>query len=70
MGLSLEALLAGYIPKNMPIDIETNIAMAIERGSTEEGRGVALETSLAIMNPKKIPMIPPIVERVTASMRN
>jgi hypothetical protein len=66
----LEAWLAGYSPKKIPTDVDTQIATMIEIGSTLEGIDVASVTIRAIKNPRRIPIIPPTVEITAASIRN
>ena len=50
MGSSLAALLAGYRPKKIPTDMDTQSAITIERGSTAEGNSVVMVTILAMLN--------------------
>ncbi len=54
----------------MPIEAETNIAITIDAGSTLEGMDVTAETIPARENPKRIPINPPIVDKVADSIKN
>ena len=68
MGLSLEALIAGAIPNIIPIATEKPKAKITDHGVTVETKRMAMIIDTPI--PKTIPIIPPVTESITASIKN
>lgn len=58
------------MPKKIPIKLEKPIAIRIERKFTSMGIDIITETSFAPPIPKTIPIIPPIRQIITDSVKN
>ena len=71
MGLSFAAFFAGYTPKNIPTRAEKLKARDTDQTETDVGSaGKRMVREKAIPVPMTIPIIPPMIERVTASIKN
>lgn len=70
IGSSLDALNAGYIPKNIPIPPEKKKATKTEDNDTIAGQPIIVDAILLIMKPNKTPTIPPIKDNSADSHKN
>ena len=70
IGSSLEALFAGKTPKIKPIDPEIIIVEIVVVNPTDAGSGVITDKIKTPDKPVVVPISPPIVERINASIRN
>jgi hypothetical protein len=59
MGLSADALAAGYTPKTKPTNVETPTANAAELAVMTAGAPTMIPPTLPIRAPSPIPRIPP-----------
>ena len=70
IGSNLEALLAGKTPKTNPIDPEIIIVDKVVVIPTDAGNGVIREIRKTPDNPVVVPINPPIVDKINASIKN
>ena len=70
MGSSLEALLAGRTPKIKPIEPEMIMVEIVVVIPTDAGRGVISDKTKTPDKPVVVPINPPIVDKIKASIRN
>ena len=70
IGSNLEALLAGNTPKIKPIDPEMIIVERVVVIPTEAGSGVIRDKRNTPDNPVVVPINPPIVDKINASIKN
>ena len=70
MGSSLEALLAGKTPKIKPIDPDMIIVEKVVVSPTDAGSGVISDNIKTPDNPVVVPINPPIVDKINASIKN
>ena len=70
IGSSLDALLAGKTPKIKPIDPEMIIVERVVIIPTEAGSGVIRDKTKTPDNPVVVPINPPIVDKINASIKN
>ena len=70
IGSNLEALFAGNTPKINPIEPEIIIVEAVVVIPTEAGRGVIRDKRKTPDNPVVVPINPPIVDKINASIKN
>ena len=70
IGSNLEALFAGKTPKIKPIDPEMIIVEKVVVIPTEAGSGVISDKSKTPDNPVVVPINPPIVDKINASIKN
>ena len=70
IGSNLEALLAGKTPKINPIDPEMIMVEKVVVTPTDAGRGVISDKRKTPDNPDAVPINPPIVDKINASIKN
>ena len=70
IGSNLEALLAGKTPKIKPIDPEMIIVEIVVVIPTDAGSGVIRDKIKTPDNPVDVPINPPIVDKINASIKN
>ena len=70
IGSSLEALFAGKTPKIKPIDPDMIIVESVVVIPTDAGRGVITDNMKTPVNPVVVPINPPIVDKINASIKN
>ena len=70
IGSNLEALFAGKTPKIKPIDPEIIIVEKLVVIHTDAGRGVIRDKRKTPDNPVDVPINPPIVDKINASIKN
>ena len=70
IGSNFEALFAGNTPKIKPIDPEIIMVEKVVVIPTEAGRGVIRDKRNTPDNPVVVPINPPIVDKINASIRN
>ena len=70
IGSNLEALFAGKTPKINPIDPEIIIVERVVVTPTDAGRGVIKAKRNTPDNPVVVPINPPIVDKINASIKN
>jgi len=70
IGSNLEALFAGKTPKIKPIDPEINIVERVVEIPTDAGSGVINDKRKTPDNPVVVPINPPIVDKINASIKN
>ena len=70
IGSNLEALFAGKTPKIKPIDPEMTMVERVVVIPTDAGRGVISDKRTTPDNPVVVPINPPIVDRINASIKN
>ena len=70
IGSNLEALFAGKTPKIKPIDPEINIVESVVVIPTDAGSGVINDKRKTPDNPVVVPINPPIVDKINASIKN
>ena len=70
IGSSLEALLAGKTPKINPIDPEIIMVESVVVIPTDAGSGVISDKTKTPDNPVVVPINPPIVDKINASIKN
>ena len=70
IGSNLDALFAGKTPKIKPIDPEMIIVERVVVIPTEAGSGVIIDKKKTPDNPVVVPINPPIVDKINASIKN
>ena len=70
IGSNLEALFAGKTPKIKPIDPEMIIVEKVVVSPTEAGSGVIKDKIKTPDKPVAVPINPPIVDNINASIKN
>ena len=70
IGSNLEALFAGNTPKIKPIDPEIIIVERVVVIPTDAGSGVITDKRKTPDNPVVVPINPPIVDKINASIKN
>ena len=70
IGSNLEALLAGKTPKIKPIDPEIIMVDKVVIIPTDAGSGVITDKRKTPDNPVVVPINPPIVDKINASIKN
>lgn len=70
MGSRRAAFCAGKIPKKIPTETDTTKPRITDQPVTEAGSGVTALTNKAIPKPTRIPIMPPVAVKKTASIRN
>ena len=70
IGSNLEALFAGKTPKIKPIDPEMTMVEIVVVIPTEAGSGVMRDKRKTPDNPVVVPINPPIVDKINASIKN
>ena len=70
IGFKEAALRAGYHPKKTPTEAENRNPSTTDHHVTAAGRLINLDTAHATINPRTVPIIPPVTESEIASMRN
>ena len=70
IGSNLDALLAGKTPKIKPIDPEIIMVEKVVAIPTEAGSGVITDKIKTPDNPVDVPINPPIVDKINASIKN
>ncbi len=70
IGSNLEALFAGKTPKIKPIDPEIIIVDKVVVMPTDAGSGVIRDNRNTPDNPVVVPINPPIVDKINASIKN
>ena len=70
IGSNLEALFAGKTPKIKPIDPEMIMVEKVVVIPTDAGRGVNSDKTKTPDNPVVVPINPPIVDKINASIKN
>ncbi len=70
IGSKLEALFAGKTPKIKPIDPEIIIVEKVVVIPTDAGSGVIRDKKNTPDNPVVVPINPPIVDKINASIKN
>ena len=70
IGSNLEALLAGKTPKIKPIDPEIIMVEKVVVIPTDAGSGVIKDKRNTPDNPVEVPINPPIVDNINASIKN
>jgi len=70
IGSNLEALFAGKTPKIKPIDPEMIMVEKVVVIPTDAGRGVIRDKRKTPDNPVVVPINPPIVDKINASIKN
>jgi len=70
IGSNLEALLAGKTPKIKPIDPDMIIVDRVVVSPTDAGSGVITDKRKTPDNPVVVPINPPIVDKINASIKN
>jgi hypothetical protein len=70
IGSNLEALLAGNTPNIKPIDPEMIMVERVVVIPTDAGRGVITDKRKTPDNPVVVPINPPNVDKINASIKN
>ena len=70
IGSNLEALFAGKTPKINPIDPEMIMVDNVVVIPTDAGRGVTRDKRKTPDKPVVVPINPPIVDKINASIKN
>ena len=70
IGSNLEALFAGKTPKIKPIEPEMIIVETVVVIPTDAGSGVIRDKTKTPDNPVVVPINPPIVDKINASIKN
>ena len=70
IGSNLEALFAGKTPKIKPMDPEIIMVEKVVATPTDAGRGVIKDKRKTPDNPVVVPIKPPIVDKINASIKN
>ena len=70
IGSNFEALFAGKTPKIKPIDPEMSIVETVVVIPTDAGSGVISDKRKTPDNPLVVPINPPIVDKINASIKN
>ena len=70
IGSNLEALFAGKTPKIKPIDPEIIMVEKVVVIPTDAGSGVISDKRKTPVNPVVVPINPPIVDKINASIKN
>ena len=70
IGSNLEALLAGKTPNINPIEPEMIMVETVVVIPTDAGRGVIRDKRNTPDNPVDVPINPPIVDKINASIKN
>ena len=70
IGSNLEALFAGRTPNIKPIEPEIVIVESVVVKPTDAGSGVITPKRKTPDNPVIVPIIPPIVDKMSASNKN
>ena len=70
IGSNLEALFAGKTPKIKPIDPEMIMVEKVVVIPTDAGSGVIRDKRKTPDNPVVVPINPPIVDKINASIKN
>ena len=70
IGSSLEALFAGKTPKTKPIDPDMIMVDRVVVIPTDAGSGVIRDKTKTPDNPVVVPINPPIVDKINASIKN
>ena len=70
IGSNLEALFAGKTPKINPIDPEMIIVEKVVVIPTDAGSGVISDKRKTPVNPVVVPINPPILDKINASIKN
>ena len=70
IGSNLEALFAGKTPKIKPIEPEIIIVERVVVIPTDAGSGVITDKRKTPDNPVVVPINPPIVDKINASIKN
>ena len=70
MGSNLDALLAGKTPNIRPMDPEMIIVDNVVVTPTDAGSGVIRDKRKTPDNPDVVPINPPIVDKINASIKN
>ena len=70
IGSNFEALFAGKTPKINPIDPEMIIVEIVVVSPTDAGSGVITDKRKTPDKPVVVPINPPIVDKINASIKN
>ena len=70
IGSNFEALFAGKTPKIKPIDPEIIMVEIVVVIPTDAGRGVIKDKRKTPERPVVVPINPPIVDKINASIKN
>ena len=70
IGSNLDALFAGKTPKINPIEPEIIIVERVVIKPTEAGSGVIIDKRKTPDKPVVVPINPPIVDKINASIKN
>ena len=70
IGSNLEALFAGKTPNVKPIDPEMIMVDKVVVIPTDAGSGVIKDKRITPDNPVVVPINPPIVDKINASIKN
>ena len=70
IGSNLEALFAGKTPKIKPIDPEIIMVEKVVVMPTDAGSGVMRDKRKTPDNPVVVPINPPIIDKINASIKN
>ena len=70
IGSNLEALFAGKTPNIKPIDPEMIMVEKVVVIPTDAGSGVITDKRKTPVNPVVVPINPPIVDKINASIKN
>ena len=70
IGSNFEALFAGKTPKIKPIDPEMSMVVRVVVNPTDAGSGVIKDKNKTPDKPVVVPINPPIVDKINASIKN